>query len=123
MVNGREGVAPDTRRRVTEALNRLGYVRRSRAMAAGTPTSQVDMMLTCLDGPRSGAVLRGAEIAADEVGYDLVVPAALARSSGGGSMTGGCTGSPRADPPVCCSTSPDWRHPSTKAWNGRTSPS
>ncbi|MFD8387263.1 LacI family DNA-binding transcriptional regulator [Streptomyces sp. NPDC059679] len=84
VVNGREDVAPDTRRRVTEALSRLGYARRPRAVAAGTHISQVDMMLTCLDGPRSGAVLRGAEIAADEAGYDLVVSAALARSSGAG---------------------------------------
>lgn len=60
-----------------------------RAARVSVPTvsthiSQVDMMLTCLDGPRSGAVLRGAEIAADEAGYDLVVSAALARSSGAG---------------------------------------
>src|SRR5438128_1759669 len=30
VVNGREDVAPETRRRVTEALDRLGYVRRPR---------------------------------------------------------------------------------------------
>ncbi|MEU7416839.1 LacI family DNA-binding transcriptional regulator [Streptomyces antibioticus] len=30
VVNGREDVAPETRRRVTEALNRLGYARRPR---------------------------------------------------------------------------------------------
>lgn len=34
VVNGREDVAPETRRRVTEALDRLGYVRRPRFDAA-----------------------------------------------------------------------------------------
>jgi DNA-binding LacI/PurR family transcriptional regulator len=45
VVSGREDVAPDTRRRVTEALNRHGYVRRSRTMAADNQASQVNMML------------------------------------------------------------------------------
>lgn len=39
VVNGREDVAPETRRRVTEALERLGYVRRPRFDAGKAPAA------------------------------------------------------------------------------------
>ncbi|MFF1547111.1 LacI family DNA-binding transcriptional regulator [Streptomyces sp. NPDC058291] len=82
VVNGREDVAPETRRRVTEALDRLGYVRRPR-FDASKPPRLVDLVVHSLDSSRSGAVLRGVEEAAHEAGLDLVVSAALSRTRGG----------------------------------------
>ncbi|MER6786130.1 substrate-binding domain-containing protein [Streptomyces sp. NPDC000658] len=82
VVNGREDVAPETRRRVTEALDRLGYVRRPR-FDASKPPRLVDLVVHSLDGSRSGAVLRGVEEAAHEAGLDLVVSAALSRTRAG----------------------------------------
>ncbi|MFI9153999.1 LacI family DNA-binding transcriptional regulator [Streptomyces sp. NPDC053367] len=81
VVNGREDVAPETRRRVTEALDRLGYVRRPRFDTSRAP-GLVDLVVHALDASWSGAVLRGAERAAREAGLDLVVSAALPRSGG-----------------------------------------
>ncbi|MFG2945849.1 LacI family DNA-binding transcriptional regulator [Streptomyces adustus] len=74
VVNGRDDVAPDTRRRVTEALDRLGYVRRPRFDTVRTPRL-VDLVVPALDGPRSGAVLHGVEEAAQDTGLDVVVSA------------------------------------------------
>ncbi|MEH0473609.1 LacI family DNA-binding transcriptional regulator [Streptomyces sp. B21-097] len=82
VVNGREDVAPETRRRVTEALNRLGYVRRPR-FDASKPPRLVDLVVHALDNSRSGAVLRGVEEAAHDAGLDLVVSAALSRNRNG----------------------------------------
>lgn len=48
VVNGREDVAPETRRRVTEALDRLGYVRRPRFDAAKSP-GLVDLVVHSLE--------------------------------------------------------------------------
>ncbi|MEU5631744.1 LacI family DNA-binding transcriptional regulator [Streptomyces rishiriensis] len=79
VVNGREDVAPETRRRVTEALDRLGYVRRPR-FDASRPPRLVDLVVHSLDSSRSGAVLRGVEEAAHDAGLDLVVSAALSRT-------------------------------------------
>jgi DNA-binding LacI/PurR family transcriptional regulator len=81
VVNGREDVAPETRRRVTEALDRLGYVRRPRFDASRAP-ALVDLVVHALDTSWSGAVLRGAERAAREAGLDLVVSAALGGRGG-----------------------------------------
>ncbi|CAL9409517.1 Catabolite control protein A [Streptomyces sp. enrichment culture] len=82
VVNGREDVAPETRRRVTEALDRLGYVRRPRFDAAKSP-GMVDLVVHSLDSSWSGAVLHGVEEAAHDAGLDVVVSAALARSRAG----------------------------------------
>ncbi|MET8942648.1 substrate-binding domain-containing protein [Streptomyces sp. NPDC004542] len=82
VVNGREDVAPETRRRVTEALDRLGYVRRPRFDAGRTP-ALVDLVVHSLDSSRSGAVLRGVEEAAHEAGLEVVVSAGLSRTRGG----------------------------------------
>jgi DNA-binding LacI/PurR family transcriptional regulator len=82
VVNGRQDVAPDTRRRVTEALDRLGYVRRVR-LDGGRRPALVDLMVHSLDSSWSAAVLHGAEAAAHELGLDVVVSAGLTRSSGG----------------------------------------
>ncbi|GGR69438.1 transcriptional regulator [Streptomyces humidus] len=82
VVNGREDVAPETRRRVTEALDRLGYVRRPR-LDASKPPRLVDLVVHSLDSSRSGAVLCGVEEAAHDAGLDLVVSAALSRNRTG----------------------------------------
>ncbi|CAL9593353.1 LacI family DNA-binding transcriptional regulator [Streptomyces sp. enrichment culture] len=82
VVNGREDVAPETRRRVTEALDRLGYVRRPRFDPSRAP-ALVDLVVHALDTSWSGAVLRGAERAARDAGLDLVVSASAPRGHGG----------------------------------------
>ncbi|MFF9281653.1 LacI family DNA-binding transcriptional regulator [Streptomyces griseosporeus] len=82
VVNGRQDVAPETRRRVTEALDRLGYVRRPRFDAA-KPPRLVDLVVHSLEHSWSGAVLQGVEEAAYDVGLDVVVSAGLARGRGG----------------------------------------
>ncbi|MEU2976323.1 substrate-binding domain-containing protein [Streptomyces hirsutus] len=82
VVNGREDVAPDTRRRVTEALDRLGYVRRPRFDGARTPRT-VDLVVDSLESSGSGAVLHGAEEAAHDAGLEIVVSAALTRGRSG----------------------------------------
>ncbi|MER6677947.1 substrate-binding domain-containing protein [Streptomyces sp. NPDC000983] len=82
VVNGREDVAPETRRRVTEALDRLGYVRRPRFDAVRTP-GLVDLVVHSLDTSSSGAVLHGVEAAAHDAGLEVVVSAGLPRSVGG----------------------------------------
>ncbi|WP_282700421.1 LacI family DNA-binding transcriptional regulator [Streptomyces sp. CC219B] len=82
VVNGREDVAPETRRRVIEALDRLGYVRRPRFDAVRTP-GLVDLVVHALDTSSSGAVLHGVEAAAHDAGLDVVVSAALPRTAGG----------------------------------------
>ncbi|MFE7929013.1 LacI family DNA-binding transcriptional regulator [Streptomyces sp. NPDC057456] len=79
VVNGREDVAPETRRRVTEALDRLGYVRRPR-FDATKPPRIIDLVVHSLDSSWSGAVLHGVEEAAYDAGLDVVVSAALSRT-------------------------------------------
>ncbi|UIX29996.1 LacI family DNA-binding transcriptional regulator [Streptomyces sp. GQFP] len=82
VVNGREDVAPETRRRVTEALDRLGYVRRPRSDASKAP-GLVDLIVHSLDNSWSGAVLHGVEEAAHDAGLEVVVSAGLTRTRGG----------------------------------------
>ncbi|MFE2276901.1 LacI family DNA-binding transcriptional regulator [Streptomyces sp. NPDC059454] len=79
VVNGREDVAPETRRRVTEALDRLGYIRRPR-FDGGRAPRLVDLVVHSPETSGSGAVLHGAEEAAHDAGLELVVSAALTRS-------------------------------------------
>jgi DNA-binding LacI/PurR family transcriptional regulator len=81
VVNGREDVAPETRRRVTEALDRLGYVRRPRFEATKIP-GLVDLVVHSLESSWSGAVLHGVEGAAHDAGLEVVVSAGLARPRG-----------------------------------------
>ncbi|MEU5312777.1 substrate-binding domain-containing protein [Streptomyces sp. NPDC021562] len=82
VVNGRDDVAPETRRRVTEALERLGYVRRPRFDAAKAP-ALIDLVVHSLDSSWSGAVLHGVEEAAYEAGLEIVVSAGLSRTRAG----------------------------------------
>ncbi|MBO8193460.1 LacI family DNA-binding transcriptional regulator [Streptomyces oryzae] len=82
VVNGREDVAPETRRRVTEALEALGYVRRPRRPPR-QPPPVVDLVVPSLDNTWSGAVLRGVEEAAHQAGLEVMVSAGLTRNRGG----------------------------------------
>ncbi|MFI2207321.1 LacI family DNA-binding transcriptional regulator [Streptomyces sp. NPDC020192] len=82
VVNGREDVAPETRRRVTEALDRLGYVRRPRFDAAKAP-DLVDLVVHSLESSWTGAVLHGVEAAAHEAGLEVVVSAGPNRARDG----------------------------------------
>ncbi|WP_369249961.1 LacI family DNA-binding transcriptional regulator [Streptomyces sp. R41] len=82
VVNGREDVAPETRRRVTEALDRLGYVRRPRFEASKAP-GLVDLVMHSLESSWSGAVLHGVEGAAHDAGLEIVVSTGLPRTGGG----------------------------------------
>ncbi|MDT9698917.1 LacI family DNA-binding transcriptional regulator [Streptomyces sp. P17] len=82
VVNGREDVAPETRRRVTEALDRLGYVRRPRFDGVRTP-GFIDLVVHSLDTSWSGAVLHGVEAAAHDAGLEVVVSSGLPRAGGG----------------------------------------
>ncbi|GAA2070177.1 LacI family DNA-binding transcriptional regulator [Streptomyces albiaxialis] len=82
VVNGRADVAPDTRRRVTEALDALGYVRRPRRTPRHAPPL-VDLMVRSLDTSGSGAVLRGVEEEAHRAGLEVAVSASLTRARGG----------------------------------------
>jgi DNA-binding LacI/PurR family transcriptional regulator len=82
VANGREDVAPETRRRVTEVLDRLGYVRRPR-FTVSRPPALIDLVVHRLDSTWSGAVLHGVEEAAHEAGLGVVVSGALTRTRGG----------------------------------------
>ncbi|GAA2247476.1 transcriptional regulator [Streptomyces ruber] len=82
VVNGRQDVAPETRQRVTEALQRLGYVRRPRVETARAP-GLIDLVVHSLESSWSGAVLRGVEEAAHDAGLEVVVSPGLARPRGG----------------------------------------
>ncbi|MBD0735694.1 LacI family DNA-binding transcriptional regulator [Streptomyces sp. CBMA29] len=84
VVNGRDDVAPDTRRRVTEALDRLGYVRRPRSATRAYHPSQVDVVLHSLESSWSGAVLHGVEAAAEEAGLEVVVRTGSGRTTAAG---------------------------------------
>jgi DNA-binding LacI/PurR family transcriptional regulator len=72
VINGREDVAPQTRRRVERALSHLGYVRRRRS-PAGSPSKLVDVVLHDLDEASSAIVLRAAEDIAHAAGLEVIV--------------------------------------------------
>lgn len=82
VLNGREAVSPETRRRVQAVLDRLGYIRRPRFDAARTPLL-VDVVVHGLNNSRAAELLHGVERAAHEAGFDIVVSAALTRERGG----------------------------------------
>ncbi|MCZ9336965.1 LacI family transcriptional regulator, partial [Streptomyces sp. TRM76130] len=88
-VNGREDVAPETRRRVSEALDRLGYVRRPRFDPAVRAPRMIDLVVHSPADSGSGAVLHGVEEAAYDAGLEVVVSAGLDRCRGGTLERGG----------------------------------
>ena len=77
VVNGRRGVAPETRRRVAAAARRLGYAR----PAAPDPAARrplLELVTGRLDRPRTAAVLQAVERAASRRGFGLLVSVAPA---------------------------------------------
>lgn len=84
VVNGRQNVAPDTRLRVEEVMRRAGYERRPRPDRTGL-APLIDVVVPGLGGGWSAEVLRGAELAAAEAGFGVVVTSnGTDRSAGDG---------------------------------------
>ena len=71
VLNGRQEVALETRRRVQDALMSTGYQRRPRS--AGARTGLVDFVITELDTSWGVELLRGAELEAYRLGASLVL--------------------------------------------------
>ncbi|WP_151475901.1 LacI family DNA-binding transcriptional regulator [Streptomyces albicerus] len=83
VVNGRQDVAAETRRRVTAALDRLGYVRRHRVDDTMASPRLLDLVVYSLRSSWSGAILHGVEEAAHDAGLEVVVSAGLTRTRDG----------------------------------------
>ena len=79
VLNGRKGVAPDTRREVERLLNERGYQRRPRT---GRGTGLVDFVIRSLETQWAAALLRGAESEAARLGVGLVVTTTHGRAVG-----------------------------------------
>ena len=72
VLNGRQEVGADTRRRVQDALKATGYRRRTRSDGAGR-TGLIDFVITELDTSWGVELLRGAEQEAYRLGARLVL--------------------------------------------------
>lgn len=79
VVNGRPDVAEDTRERVEAAIAELGYRGPSRTSAART----VELMVDVLNTTYATQILRGAVLAAEGLGIDVVVGRVRHRSARG----------------------------------------
>ena len=79
VLNGRKGVAPDTRREVERLLNERGYQRRPRT---GRGAGLVDFVIRSLETQWAAALLRGAESEAARLGVGLVVTTTHGRAVG-----------------------------------------
>lgn len=77
VVNQRDGVSPRTRRRVTAAVQRLGYVPRHRNSAR---TALVELVADRVGSTWTGAVLHAAERAAQHAGIGLLLSSPCAAS-------------------------------------------
>lgn len=71
VVNGRPDVAPGTRERVERAITELRYQTPARRRSTGQRT--VELMVDVLNSAYAMEVLRGATLAAEEHGVDVVV--------------------------------------------------
>ncbi|GIH21739.1 LacI family transcriptional regulator [Acrocarpospora phusangensis] len=71
VLNGRDEVGPDTRRRVQDALSSTGYQRRARSEPR--KVGLVDFVITELDTGWASELLRGAEQEAYRLGTQLVL--------------------------------------------------
>ncbi|MFJ6194782.1 LacI family DNA-binding transcriptional regulator [Micromonospora sp. NPDC092111] len=79
VINGRSDVAPQTRERVEELLNRHGYRRRSAARR--TSAALIDLVFNDLDSPWAVEIIRGVEDVAQSSGAGTVVSAIHRRTS------------------------------------------
>ncbi|PWR07381.1 LacI family transcriptional regulator [Micromonospora acroterricola] len=73
VINGRSDVAPQTRERVEELLNRHGYRRRSPVTATGA--GLIDLVFNDLDSPWALEIIRGVEDVGLSSGVGTVVSA------------------------------------------------
>ena len=81
VLNGREDVAAQTRRHVDDVMRRLGYQQYGHGRRAVRQlTRTVDLIVHALETTWTGAVLAGAEAAAQEAGLHLAVNAMLGRT-------------------------------------------
>src|SRR4051794_26494482 len=80
VVNGRADVAPDTRARVEELLNRHGYRRRG-SRQGGERAGLLDLVFNDLDSPWAVEIIRGVEDTAHPAGIGTVVSAIHRRTS------------------------------------------
>ncbi|HEX6195354.1 MAG TPA: LacI family DNA-binding transcriptional regulator [Jiangellaceae bacterium] len=74
VVNGRSDVAPETRRKVEDLLQRHGY-RRRQGRGRKTSARLVDLVFNDLDSPWAVEILRGVEDVAHAAGVGTVVSA------------------------------------------------
>jgi LacI family transcriptional regulator len=80
VLNGdpRLSIAPDTRRRVVDAIEHLGY--RPNIMARGLRLSRtlaIALVLPDISNPVYGQIVTGAQVRAEEVGYAIVLASPL----------------------------------------------
>jgi LacI family transcriptional regulator len=73
VLNGRLDVAPDTRARIDELLQRHGYRRRGAARAGRA--GLIDLVFNDLDSPWAVEIIRGVEEVAHDTGVGVVVSA------------------------------------------------
>lgn len=62
-LNGRDGISEETRQKVLEIANRLGYVpnRAGKALSGARRTVEIGLVLNCADNPFYDEVIRGIE--------------------------------------------------------------
>jgi DNA-binding LacI/PurR family transcriptional regulator len=71
VLNGRADVAPETRARIEESLERLGYQRRTRRPSTGT--GQIDLVFHELDSAWSIQIIHGVEAVAHAAKIEVVL--------------------------------------------------
>jgi DNA-binding LacI/PurR family transcriptional regulator len=86
VINGREDVALDTRRKVEHAIKLLGYIHRRRSDSR--LPRLVDVVMPYLDHGRSPVVLQAAESAMRAAGLDIVVSSTKSHGRRGRLRTG-----------------------------------
>src|SRR4051812_7659010 len=80
VVNGRADVAPQTRARVNELLDRHGY-RKRLTRQGGDRANLLDLVFNDLDSPWAVEIIRGVEDVAHSAGVGTVVSAIHRRST------------------------------------------
>lgn len=80
VLNGRDGVGPETRQRVLDAIERLGYQRRGQRPAIGLLIERLPV--PAYSDPLVGLMLHGAEIKASQRGYHVLLASIESGSMG-----------------------------------------
>lgn len=71
VLNGKVGVGPETRQRVQQAIERLGYRRRGQRLALGLLIERLSVPVTA--DPLVGLMLHGVELEASRRGYHVLL--------------------------------------------------